>query len=57
LFVKIEKAESEFTVEEREEMESRETVSTGWSEQREKNRGGRPAVGQEYGRERLGTQQ
>lgn len=57
LFVKIKKAESEFTVEEREEMESRETVSTGWSEQREKNRGGRPAAGQEYGRERLGTQQ
>jgi MFS family permease len=32
LFVKIKKAESEFTVEEREEMDSREAASTGWSE-------------------------
>jgi MFS family permease len=57
LFVKIKKAESEFTVEEREEMESRETVSTEGSKQQEKNDAGRPAARQEAGRERLGTQQ
>jgi MFS family permease len=56
-FVKIKKAESEFTVEEREEMESRETVSTKGSEQREKNEAGRPAARRESGRGRLGTQQ
>jgi len=55
--VKIKKAKSEFTVEEREEMESRETVSTKGSEQREKNKAGRLAAGQEPGSERLGTEQ
>jgi MFS family permease len=56
LFVKIKKAESEFTVEEREEMESRERTSTEGSALREKNEAGRLAVGQEPGSLRLGNE-